>query len=242
MKVPLYGKFSPVPNKIKKTTEIMNEDPVKHNDCFKIVVILDESGSMECIRDDMIKALNSLIKEQKEIKDRPCKFTLVKFNNEVTRLIKNLDLKEVSELSRKDYIPNSTTALYDAIGSTINWFRYESNVLMVIVTDGQENASKKYNYKEITQMLDEKQKYREWTYVYLSNDLSTAKQGDNLGLYKSSYSTNCVQDQNNYSNYISLHLNNAIKNHRMYGMSVQRQLNSMPCSKIKKIVTTTTWW
>ena len=54
-------------------------------------------------------------------------------------------------------------------------FRYERDVLMVIVTDGQENASKQYNRKEVMDMLDEKQKYCNWTYVYLSNDITTER-------------------------------------------------------------------
>ena len=115
-------------------------NPVNHTDNFKIVVVLDESGSMGSVKHDMITALNDLIKEQKQIKDRPCNFTLVKFNDKITRVIKNCDLQEVSLLTSNDYTPGRTTALNDAIGDTVDWFRYEENVLMVIVTDGAENA------------------------------------------------------------------------------------------------------
>ncbi len=131
--------------------------PVKHSDDFKIVVILDESGSMENIRQDMIKALNDLIKEQKQL-DRPCKFTLIKFNDNVKKVIENQNLKQIKNLSIEDYRPERSTALYDAIGYTIECFRYETNVLLVIITDGLENASTKYNKKTIFDMLDEKKK------------------------------------------------------------------------------------
>ena len=57
---------------------VLSQEPVKHSDDFKIVVVLDESGSMSTIRNDMIKSLNDLIREQKQL-ERPCKFTLVKF-------------------------------------------------------------------------------------------------------------------------------------------------------------------
>jgi hypothetical protein len=197
--------------------------PVKHSDDFKIVVILDESGSMEAIRKDMIKALNDLIKEQKQL-DRPCKFTFIKFNDKVKKVIENTDLKEVREFSLEDYCPDRSTALYDAIGSTVDWFRYETNVLLVIITDGLENASTKYNKKRIFDLLDEKKKYRNWTYVYLSNDLTNSAQGTHIGCDNSAYSANCVTGINKFGSYLSQNMNKAIYNYRATGQSVQSQL------------------
>ena len=181
---------------------------------------------MEIIRQGMIKALNDLIREQKQITERPCKFTLVKFNDQVKRTIKNQDLQNISELTLEDYTPSRSTSLYDAIGSTVEWFRYERDVLMVIITDGQENSSRQYIHKQITKMLDEKQKYCDWTYVYLSNDLSTAAQGDNIGCKSSNFSSNCTVNQSKYGDFISNKLNTAISKHRHTGVSVQSQLNS----------------
>lgn len=208
---------TPVPDEMKK--------PVETSDCYKIVMILDESGSMNCIRSQMIKAINDLILEQKTVKDRPCKFTLVKFNDTISPVIKNHDLQEVSPLNISDYTPNNMTALNDAIGHTINWFNYETNVLLVIITDGQENSSRDYKHNDITKMLDEKQKHRNWSYVYLCNDLTTSAQGDNLGLKTSKYTTNVMCEQAHYGDYISTKLNNAITTCRKTGMSVQSQLN-----------------
>jgi len=200
-----------------------NRNPVKHSDDFKIVVILDESGSMESIRKDMIIALNDLITEQKQL-DRPCKFTFVKFNDTVKRVITNTNLKDVKKLTLEDYEPDRSTALYDAIGSTIEWFRYESNVLLVIITDGLENASTKYNKKQIFDLLDEKKRYRDWTYVYLSNDLTNSAQGTNIGCDNSKYSSNCVMDRDKFGSYLSKNMNTAIYNYRVSGQSVQSQL------------------
>ena len=129
--------------------KILNDDtPVESNDLFKIVLILDESGSMDNIREKMLHSINDLIKEQKQIKDRPATFTLVKFNDGINRKFNNSPLENVNFLTPEDYVPSGTTALYDAIGSTINWFRNEKDVLMVIITDGQENASKKWQQIE----------------------------------------------------------------------------------------------
>lgn len=206
-----------------KDTEF-NDIPVKHSDGYKIVIVLDESGSMEDIANEMRKSINSLIKEQKTV-DRPCSFTLVKFNQDVKRVLCNRDLKEVRLLTQEDYRPNGTTALYDAVGDTINWFRYERDVLMVVVTDGQENASKKYRKSRVMEMLKEKEDYCGWSYVYLGCDLQTAKQGDSMGFQKSAQASNCCVMKEGYSKFIDGDLNIAIKNRRTQGISVQAQLN-----------------
>jgi len=199
--------------------------PVTLDGFYKIVLILDESGSMESIRNDMLKSINDLIKEQKQVKERPSTFTLVKFSDKVNRYISNKPLDNIKLLSSEDYTPNGSTALYDAIGDTINWFRNEKDVLMVIVTDGQENSSTKYNKQQINSMIEQKKETNKWSYVYLSNDLNTQLQGNNIGLHESLYTTNCQVDKSNFGNYISQNLNSAITNCRQRGVTVQSQLN-----------------
>jgi len=201
------------------------EPPIEHTNGLKIVIVLDESGSMDTIKEQMIKAINDLIKEQRTVKGRPATLTLVKFNDRIDRVIKNQQLDTVNLLSDRDYCPNGSTALFDALGSTINWFRYESDVLMVIVTDGLENASKDYNKNVINEMLDEKKQNRGWSYVYLSNNLENSSQGVSMGLNSDSTCSNVVVDQSRYGSYLSKNLNSAISNCRKYGMSVQSQLN-----------------
>lgn len=129
-------------------------------------------------------------------------------------------MHNINELNNDDYNPNGPTALYDAIGDTINWYRYEEDVLMVIVTDGMENASKRYNHKQITNMLDEKEKFRGWTYVYLNNDINVARQGEMLGLNTSKNKSNITIDQLHFGDYISNNLNCAISNYRNNGISL----------------------
>jgi hypothetical protein len=204
-----------------------DNEPVKTCKCFKIVIVLDESGSMQSIKSDMIESLNSFIREQKQMKDRPCHITLVKFNDKIKRVIKNEKLAKVSELETCDYKPAGTTALFDAIGDTVNWFRYEKNVLMVVITDGHENSSRKYNKRQITDTLDEKKKNRGWSYVYLANDLSTAGQGAGLGMNKSSWSSNCTVPQKDYGKFIKMDLNEAVMGFRNDpSQTVQSQLNT----------------
>jgi hypothetical protein len=210
-----------------KKNPFEDNSTVESNNKFKIVVVLDESGSMESIRKNMLDSLNDLIKEQKQIKERPSTFTLIKFNDKINKKMENMPLEETNLLSSEDYVPSGSTALYDAIGYTINRFRNERDVLMVIITDGQENASKKYNKNFVSTKLDEKKKYNNWSYVYLSCDLQTFEQGTGMGLNNSAFSSNVQIRQASYGSYISKNLNSALSNFRKNGVSVQSQLNSL---------------
>lgn len=210
---------------IRRIEPRSSDVPVTADGFFKIVIVLDESGSMQTIKNDMLKSINDLITEQKQVKGRPATFTLVKFSDTVSRVIKNKSLDQVNTLTTEDYMPSGSTALYDAIGDTINWFRNERDVLMVIVTDGQENASTKYNKYNVTEMIDSKKINNNWSYVYLSCDMNTFKQGNSIGLERSSAVSNVVVNQGHYGDFISQNLNVAVKNFRTNGQSVQSQLN-----------------
>lgn len=199
--------------------------PVTADGFYKIVIVLDESGSMEPVRSDMIKSINSFLLEQRQIKERPAMFTLVKFNDQIKRVVQNKPFEQVQDLTSEDYSPNGSTALYDAVGDTINWFRNERDVLMVIVTDGQENASRKHTKSSVNNMIEDKKKNKNWTYVYLSNDLNTYAQGNNIGLSRSAAVSNCMVQQSNFGNFISNDLNEAVKQCRKSNQSVQSYLN-----------------
>ena len=217
----MFGFFDKF-NGLKKVNNSLLPD-----DDLKIVIVLDESGSMQNMKQKMIDSINSLIMEQKQVTDkggRSATFTLVKFNNNVYRVVKNMSLNNVKLLADSDYEPNGSTALYDAIGDTINWFENEKNVLMVIVTDGQENASQKYDKHYINKMINSK-KESGWSYVYLSSDLNTFEQGKSMGLEKSIYTTNTIRPQHLFDNYISNELNHAVSNCRRDGGTVQERLN-----------------
>jgi hypothetical protein len=221
---PSYPSFGSCNCKCNQTS-LDDTSVVEPNDKFKIVVILDESGSMDSIRKNMLDSLNDLIREQKQIKERPATFTLIKFNDKIHNKYENIPLDEVKELTSEDYVPNGSTALYDAIGYTINRFRNERDVLMVIITDGQENASRKYGKQFVSTKLEEKKKYNKWSYVYLSCDLQTFEQGASMGLRNSDFASNIQMRQDSYGSYISNNLNCALSNFRKKGVSVQSQLN-----------------
>ena len=132
-----------------------------------LINILDRSGSMQGLTTETILGFNTLIEEQKKI-DTPTKVYTVLFDGGregyYTVLHKFVDLKDVPALTEKEYNPNGYTALNDAIGITLTAVgkiladlpEYErpDKVLVTIITDGEENASREYNSQLIKEMVE----------------------------------------------------------------------------------------
>jgi hypothetical protein len=205
--------------------DLNNIAPIPSTGAFKIVIVLDSSSSMSSISTNMLASLNALIKEQQSITEKPTTFTLIKFADNVTTIRENEPLERIRPLSDEDYIPSGMTALYDGIGYAINRFRNERDVLMVIITDGQENASKKFNKTYVTDKINEKKKYSNWEYIYLSSDLDTFEQGNTLGFAPTDYTTNIQLDCNNMAGFMKDNVSAAIKNYRRTGQQACQYLN-----------------
>jgi hypothetical protein len=155
--------------------------PVKP-DYTHLAVILDRTGSMESIRDDTIGGFNAFLHEQKQ-QPGNATLTLVQFDSqdpyEVIHQVKTI--QEVSELTKDTYVPRATTPLLDAIGRGINDLEKcvadmkedarPSKVVFVVITDGQENASREFRRDQILKMINEKEKQSGWQFVFLSADL-----------------------------------------------------------------------
>ena len=90
---------------------------------IKVVMVLDESGSMEVNKIEIIQTVNNFIKSQQEEKiEGECLFTLITFNDKIRTVINNKQIQEISPVTKSDYNPNAFTALYDAMGFAINKF------------------------------------------------------------------------------------------------------------------------
>jgi hypothetical protein len=153
--------------------------------------VLDETGSMSTFKLQTISGFNEYIdtlKKEKNAKD--VLFTLTKFNSEKVDTVYNgSKLEDVVHLNEDSYRPNALTPLYDAVGRTIHSLEdkvtgKKQNVLLVIQTDGQENASKEFTCESIFKLIDEKKKLG-WTFVFLGADqdawLASSVMGISLG-------------------------------------------------------------
>lgn len=141
-----------------------------------ISLILDRSGSMEPIKQDTIGGFNEFLQKQKEEKGE-CTFSMIQFDNEYNVVYSFVPIKEVSELDEKTFIPRASTALHDAIGRTIastgeelskiNESQRPERVLLVILTDGYENASQEYSSQQIIDLIKTQTEKYNWQFIYL---------------------------------------------------------------------------
>lgn len=116
-----------------------------------INVVLDRSGSMGLVRDDTIGGFNTFLAGQQALPGKAT-FTLLQFDDVLEHVQKFVPLNEARPLTKETYIPRNMTALLDAVGTEIEATgqtlkalaepQRPGKVLFVILTDGQENASK----------------------------------------------------------------------------------------------------
>ena len=190
---------------------------------------MDESGSMNSVQHDIINSLNHLVAEQRDIKDKPASLSLLKFNSNhnIRYVYQNSPIETIGPMTISDYSPNGNTALYDAIGRVLDDFSSVKNVLLVIVTDGQENDSHTYSQQTISSRLDTYKNTLGWSFVYISSDQSTSKQGYGLGFNDSSFSCNMVPKCGTRGFSSQLHsVSNALSANRAEGANVQSFLRS----------------
>ena len=168
-------------------TEEITSTPT--NERTHIICILDRSGSMAGIMSDSIGGFNTFLKQQKELPDEAT-ITVAIFDDKYELLYDNVDIKKAEELSGKVWFPRGTTALYDAIGKTINTDRAKlrtlgkeapSKVLVVVVTDGFENASREYNRERIKTLIKECEN-DDWNFIYLAANQNAFDVGQSFGI------------------------------------------------------------
>lgn len=157
-----------------------------------IVVILDKSGSMYSMQDDTIGGFNSFLDEQRK-KDVPARITVAMFNQAVETKRDRLDMKEMGNLTKEDYVPQGTTALYDAVGNTLSALRTNkevnadgNKVMVVIITDGMENASKEWTKDMVKKLLTELQDEKGYEVVFLGADIDAMAVGQGIGVKQQS--------------------------------------------------------
>ena len=146
-------------------------------DHAELVCIIDRSGSMEAIRSDVIGGFNTFIESQRQVPGT-ASVTLVLFDNQYEVAYQNVDLKSVENLTDKTFVPRGTTALLDAVGRTINEVGARlaktdehdrpEKVMVCILTDGMENASKEFSRTKIHEMITHQRDNYQWEFSFLA--------------------------------------------------------------------------
>ena len=149
-----------------------------------ISFVLDETGSMMSIKDKTIKDFNEYLQSVKGKGEAI--FTLTKFNSNKVEVVYEKKLKDVPELTKETYNPDAMTPLYDAIGKTIRALEKDTTRehLLIVLTDGLENASKEFNKDAITKLIAEKEK-EGWAVIYLGVGKDAWGAGEKIGILMS---------------------------------------------------------
>lgn len=156
------------------------------------LIILDESGSMGCIKEPTIKGFNELVQSiktvRKQFPEQEHTITFITFNSSgiITRIV-NQPVNKIGNISEEHYRPNSMTPLYDAIGLGIDLIKKFTaicknyNVLVTVLTDGLENASKEYAAEQIQNSIKEL-KQKNWTFAYIGTDHDVMSVAKNISI------------------------------------------------------------
>ena len=154
-----------------------------------ICFVLDESGSMYNSVDDVIGGSQKLIDEQKGEKNGECIIYLYMFSDTVKKYYIG---KPVNEVTRLTYSPGGCTAMNDGVGTAIDeigkWLsdmdesERPSKNMIVIMTDGKENASREYNFDTVKAKIKHQEEKYSWTFVYMGTNLQDLKDANRLGI------------------------------------------------------------
>lgn len=149
------------------------------------LIILDESGSMGLIKTAIIQGFNEVVQTIKGIEqqfpDQEHFISFISFNGLGQKLLHFIDpASKLNQIDDKSYTPNSSTPLFDAMGFGLNKLKQflqdktDYNVLVTILTDGAENASKEYSGKNIKKLVEELKQHR-WTFTYIGTEHDVQK-------------------------------------------------------------------
>ena len=161
----------------------------------EIIFILDRSGSMEGLESDTIGGFNAMIKKQQAETEGNALVSTVLFDHESIVLHDRVPLAEIQPLTEEDYQVRGTTALLDAVGDAVKHIRnihkysraedVPQKTLFVITTDGMENASERFSYNEIKNLI-EKQKETGWEFIFMGANIDAVEVASNIGIDRDS--------------------------------------------------------
>lgn len=147
-----------------------------------IIFVIDRSGSMESIRNDMIGGFNSFIETQRKVPGT-CKVFAYKFDTTYEPMFEDVDVQNVVALDRDNYVPRGGTALYDSLGKTIVDIgarlaalpesERPEKVLVVTITDGEDNdhlrneGVTRYDSSKVAEMVKHQTENYKWDFAYI---------------------------------------------------------------------------
>lgn len=157
-----------------------------------VTILLDRTGSMQDIREDVIGGFNAFLAQQQTVPE-PTTLTLVQFDsqNPYELVHKAVPIADVPQLTPERYVPRATTPLYDAMGHGILFLEQRlaglpdderpGKVIFVTITDGHENASREFDRARVAGLIEAK-KSLGWDFVFLSADMASFDDARGMGV------------------------------------------------------------
>ncbi|MFG1797031.1 VWA domain-containing protein [Nocardia sp. NPDC049149] len=156
-------------------------------DLTLIAVLLDRSGSMQSIKTDTEGGFAAYLEKQREQPDG-VEVTLAQFDNEYECVYANRPIEQVPPL---DLQPRGMTALYDAVGRLVTDVGAElakrpeqqrpGTVIVVVLTDGHENASKEWTHTAVKSLITQQREVYSWNFLFLGANMDAVTIGSEMG-------------------------------------------------------------
>ena len=156
-----------------------------------ITVILDKSGSMEARRTDAIGGFNALVDDQK-VQPGVAALSLVQFDTSYEVSFTEKAVVDVPALTMETYRPSGGTALLDAMGKTIDATGKRlaampeasrpGKVIVVVITDGEENSSREYTYPRLNEMICHQRDVYKWEFMFVGTNQDAIASASKVGI------------------------------------------------------------
>jgi hypothetical protein len=160
-------------------------------DFTDITIILDRSGSMASVAHDTIGGFNRFVEDQKGGHGEAA-LTLVQFDNQYEVVYAGTPIADVPVMTGETFVPRGSTALLDAIGRTIDdtgrrlaslpEAQRPETVIIVIITDGYENASRRYTSHRVGEMIAHQSDIYSWQFVFLGANQDAIATAASMGV------------------------------------------------------------
>ena len=166
-------------------------EPARSATPVHVLFVIDSSGSMEPKAADVPGGFNGYVSTLREDTQSAYRLTAVTFDTQVATLFTDLPLAEVPPLDASNYRPGGNTALYDALGVSVDELtsalRQDDHVygvdrvLVIVMTDGMENSSHRFTKQQVSDGITRREAAGNWTFVYLGADQDAWAASEGLG-------------------------------------------------------------
>ena len=161
------------------------------NNVTELVFILDRSGSMAGLESDTVGGFNAMIEKQKKLCGE-CFVSTVLFDSESEVIHDRVNLRDIKPMTDRDYTVRGCTALIDALGGAIhhigNVHKYAraedvpEKTVLVITTDGMENASHKYTAENVKAMIERQKEKYGWEFLFIGANIDAVETASRYGI------------------------------------------------------------